>query len=275
MQLSYNSEMPIAQIGQIADTRNRTIQSHPALSAIPFGRMVALSNNPDTPNAVRLPRRTLGVLVFSGDLVTSNVINGSVNGQAIDAVTFATDHDTTIAAIAAAIEELDGVKRAVVDEEDTDLRTIKIEVIDADIVLASWAVTLGAGQATIATVTAGGAERLIGVSTFTHTQENPGAGGAQYAAGDTVNVMRQGSVWVPCVDVPSLDIPLSETPDFYRPVNVIIGGTDAGKFSGYPAPGGAVARGVESAEFIKVIEGEDDTASAQLLLNLPATQINA
>ncbi len=273
MQTSYNPEMAVAQIGQLADTRNRNVESAIAMTAIPFGRAVALSNNPDTPNSVRLPRRTVGLLVFSADLIASNVVNGSVNGEAIDPVTYASSHDATMDAVVAAIAALDGVKRAELDESDTDSRTIAIEVLDADIVLASWAVTLGSSQATIATATTGAYERIRGISTFTHTKENPGTGGAEYAIGDAVNILTQGSIWVPCVDVPSLDIPLSETPEFYRPVQVIVGGADAGKFSGYPAPGGATARGLDGAEFVKILEGEDDTASAQLIVNLPATYI--
>lgn len=89
-------------------------------------------------------------ITFSADLVTSNVVNGAVNGVAIAAVTFATDHAATMAAIAAALESLPTVASASVSG-----RVITIIAADPEaiLVLSGWLVTLGASQATATVAT--------------------------------------------------------------------------------------------------------------------------
>lgn len=88
-------------------------------------------------------------ITLSADLVTSNVINGKVNNNAISAVTFATDHATTLAAVAAAIEAL-GVAANVADASVTAARVITVTAYDSSLplVLHEFVVTAGASQAT-------------------------------------------------------------------------------------------------------------------------------
>lgn len=273
-QTSYPINMSIAQVGQLLDTRNRNVASLAALEAIGFGLGVCYSNDPATPNTCRLPRRTVGRLTFSADLIASNVINGSVNGEAIEAVTYAVSHDNTMDLLIAAIEDLDIVARAELMDESGDNRIIAIEVYDADVTLASWAVTLGSSQATVATAVSSERERFAGIAVFTHTKENPGTGGAAYAAGDSVSVLTQGGIWVPCVDIPTLNpsalVQATATYAAPMPVNLIVGGTDKGKFAGWPAPGGATTKVLTGSAFTEIQAINESTANAALVINLPA-----
>jgi len=91
-------------------------------------------------------------ITFSGVLVTSNVVNGSIGGVALTATTFATDNDTTMAAIAAKIAASAGVKSAtVVDAGSSDV-VIKVIPTDqvAGVSITGFVVTAGASQATVA-----------------------------------------------------------------------------------------------------------------------------
>lgn len=51
-------------------------------------------------------------ITFDADLITGNTINATVNGDAITAVPFDTDHDTTIAALATALQATNGLVKA-------------------------------------------------------------------------------------------------------------------------------------------------------------------
>ena len=97
-------------------------------------------------------------LTFSAALVTSNTIDGYVGGIAIPQITFASTSDSTMAAIAAAIAALPGVKSASVVQvtsTTSDDRVINIIPIDqvAGIALTGWVVAAGASQATITVAT--------------------------------------------------------------------------------------------------------------------------
>lgn len=92
-------------------------------------------------------------ITWDGNFVTSNTINGSINGVAISEVTFTSDQATTIAAVAAAIEALDTVDTAEVT--DTNEITVTGATKGLDISTnATFTVAAGAGQAddTIANV---------------------------------------------------------------------------------------------------------------------------
>ena len=84
-------------------------------------------------------------LVFSGDLVEDNTVDGEINGVAIDTITFDTDNETTLTALAAEIASFDGIVSAVSD--GTDTITITSDIV---VVLSDFEVLLGAGQADIA-----------------------------------------------------------------------------------------------------------------------------
>lgn len=92
------------------------------------------------------------LLTFDAALVTSNTIDGFVGGSAIAQVTFATDSDTTMAAVAAAIGAIPGVKEAHVIEVaagTTNDRVIHVtpENGATGISLTGFVVAAGASQA--------------------------------------------------------------------------------------------------------------------------------
>lgn len=89
-------------------------------------------------------------LVFSGALITDNVVNGKIGGVAIDPVTFITDNATTLTALAVEIASQDDVLTAVSD--GTDTITITTVLGKEYLAVTDFIVTLGAGQVT-ATVT--------------------------------------------------------------------------------------------------------------------------
>lgn len=93
-------------------------------------------------------------ITLDADLVTSNVVNGKINGVAIASVTFDTDHDTTMNALVAALEALDSVESASLTDAANN-RQITVYAADTNeiFVLSEWAVTAGATQAGVTTAT--------------------------------------------------------------------------------------------------------------------------
>lgn len=97
-------------------------------------------------------------LTFDGALVALNQVDGFVGPNAIAPVVFATDSDTTMAALATTIAAMPGVSSATVITvaAGTDNDRV-IEIVPEDqlvgLSLTSFAVTLGAGQAAIAAAT--------------------------------------------------------------------------------------------------------------------------
>lgn len=94
-------------------------------------------------------------ITFDGDFVTSNSIACSVNGTALTATAFNTDHNTTIAALAAKIEATSPVLTATTPGGGS--RVITVTSSNADAVTFVITVTGGASQAvdTVAVTTAG------------------------------------------------------------------------------------------------------------------------
>jgi hypothetical protein len=113
------------------------------------------------PESLRIGKRDAAVaavkkIVFSVDLVSLNVINGTVNGEALAATTFATDHLTTMGAIATKIAAIEGVASAVVGGSGNREITVTATA-EWQLTLTGFVVTAGAGQAavTYATTAAG------------------------------------------------------------------------------------------------------------------------
>lgn len=89
---------------------------------------------------------------FSAALVTGNSIAGTVNGTALSATAFATSSDSTLAALAAKIALLEGIKSATVvpvSGNSSDDRVIEIVGEGITPVTGSFTVTGGASQATV------------------------------------------------------------------------------------------------------------------------------
>lgn len=122
------------------------------------------------------------VLTFSAALITGNVTNMTINGTAISAVTFATDSDTTMAAIATAIAGVTAyVQKAVVIPVTGGTSNDRVILVypktNTALTITSAAVTGGASQATI-TNTAKNA--VIDSSNNTLFNLDPKEAGADY-----------------------------------------------------------------------------------------------
>jgi len=91
-------------------------------------------------------------ITLTGDLSTSDVVNGKINGVAIAAVTFATDHDTTMDLLLAAVVAHPAVVSATLTDA-TDNRQITVVALDPNNVFvlpsADW--TAVGGGATVIT----------------------------------------------------------------------------------------------------------------------------
>lgn len=93
-------------------------------------------------------------ITFDADLVTSNTINGRINGVAIAEVTFLTDHDTTMDLLVTALEALASVNSVSLTDA-TDNRQLTVYALDEEavFVLSEWVVAAGGGQAGTTTAT--------------------------------------------------------------------------------------------------------------------------
>ena len=95
-------------------------------------------------------------ITLDADFVTSNVINGVINGVAISAVTFATDHDTTMDLLLAEVVSHADVVSATLTDASTN-RQITVVALDPTKVFiltsSDWVITAGATQAGVTTVT--------------------------------------------------------------------------------------------------------------------------
>lgn len=196
MQGSYPFNPAVALQGQKADIGFDYVVSGPAASAIEFGHGV-ISSNQKTGGA-RVPSRNKAVITFSADLVTSNLINGSINGTAIAQVTFASSHSNTMTLIKTAIETvLTALGLTGTVTKDDTARTLTILLTGSEttsLLLTSWAVTAGGSQATTTlSHTSDGFFRGVAL----HQHKNVRADGTHgYAASEVVSIMRRGRVWV-------------------------------------------------------------------------------
>lgn len=188
-QTNYDINLAPTIDGMAADSRDKVIEPHAGLGTILFGMAVFSAQ---AIAGVRVAKRNQAANVLSGDLVTSNVINVTVNGVAISPVTFATDHLTTATAVAAAIDAalLTMGVVSVSTVGGSSNRTITTIAQDTSVIFTSWAVTLGGSQATV-TTTYSTSSVFRGIATWIQQQlVSPGVAG--YANGDAVGVGRRG-----------------------------------------------------------------------------------
>lgn len=123
-------------------------------------------------------------LTFDGSLVTGNKINGSIAGEAIAEVTYASSSGATLTALAVAIAALDVVATATVTD------TLEITITGANtgeelLSTSSFVVTEGAGQAvgTMANVSGPSASATLGA--FRADADDVGSGATAVAVGRT------------------------------------------------------------------------------------------
>lgn len=185
-----------AQAGEIYGS-NFDEQIKVTVENLENGRVVALT---DSALKVRKFTNNIQTIVFSGDLVTSNVINLDVTNSsgvltAIAPVTFATDHLTTMGLIGDAIVAINSDISYSVGGGSNRTLTLRCEegtlISVADVV-----VTAGAGQAT-ATLANSSDEAIHGISLF--DQYEPDSSGNVYCkANGQKRIMRKGKVFVYC-----------------------------------------------------------------------------
>ena len=136
-------------------------------------------------------------VTLSGVLVTSNVITTTIAGTAV-ATTFATDHATTMTAHIAAINANATLVAAGYSAAagGSNLKVVVTGPIGTSVVITSI-VTLGAGQVTAAYVYSTNA-KYLGVAAFVQNGgKDWGAGTAKWKTGMSVNIVADGTVWVP------------------------------------------------------------------------------
>lgn len=196
-QTTYPINQDAYLLGQIINTAYKHTEGKICKGVVPVGRGVSKVIGKD--DQVRLPASNSGKLVFAGDLVTSNVVDMDINGVAITSVTFATDHATTMVALAVEIASNADVATAVVDPTDTTSRTIIVTGVDNTVIaITGIAVTAGATQTT-GTFTADSADTLYGVAQLSQALEGglPGTTSVpEYADKAVANIMRRGEIAV-------------------------------------------------------------------------------
>jgi hypothetical protein len=168
-----------------------------------------------------LPALTAAKATVSA-LVSANVVAITINGISVAPVTYDTDAETTLNAVANAVNA------------DGDIRDLGIEAYRvagepltfylssaAVAITASGVITLGDSQGTV-TVTAFTDKKFIGVARHSDSLSyREGAG--FYPKGEEVNVVVHGQIAVNVV--PGSD------PAAYKPAYVITSGDDIGKFT--------------------------------------------
>ena len=96
-QNTYPFNMPLGIPGRIADCGFKNTLSPQCLETIPAA--VGVMKPLNTDYKIMLPRNNTASSVFSADLIADNVVNATVNGVAIDPVTYATSSLLTMQAV--------------------------------------------------------------------------------------------------------------------------------------------------------------------------------
>lgn len=132
-------------------------------------------------------------VVFDADLVTANVINGTIQGVAITEVAFNTNHNDTMDDLVTEILTNAAVTSATLTDVAGDNRTIQIITKGAETVT-TFAVTLGASQAGV-TITSAASAGLtyLGASRF---EQKESATSNSWLLNCTIPVMVQGNLTV-------------------------------------------------------------------------------
>jgi hypothetical protein len=159
--------------------------------------------------------------VFSGDFVTSNVINGTVDGVAIGAVTFTTSHANTGTLLLAAINALAGVE-AILDTTDGTSRTFLIRKKGKASFVVSFTVTLGASQAT-GTYTYASGQKFRGVARYTTRVPTTVGGSGTFAVGEDIAVARLCDIWAASTILGAGDVAYITTAGVFGAAGTVVG----------------------------------------------------
>jgi len=171
-----------------------TVMSRVAAEDLPLGYPLFQLKGEE--ESIALLNNDKAVVDWDADFVTANNVNVEVVrpgplGELVTAsvdVLFDTDQATTLAAVVAAVQAIDGIN-CVSDA----LKQITVTSDDGAAIVVTGEVTLGASQAATAiTASNSGNQVFRGVSMLTQTNPVP------YNSGDMVNIMTNGRIWVYC-----------------------------------------------------------------------------
>lgn len=200
MQLSYTQDPAVGMAGMPADGHLLDGDSAFAVGSLNFGYAAIRSDDTTKPNSVRHTKRNASTLVAAGDLITANVVNGNVNGVALSPITFATNHLTTITALADAIVAALLAQGIVATYALSGTnRTVTFAAIDGSVDLTSFIVTAGSSQTTF-TMTNVGSDAVIdvvGIIRYDARAPRISDGLPGFADKDSVMCVRKGRIWVP------------------------------------------------------------------------------
>lgn len=202
-QTSISDAPAIGIVGQQADAGPFDAISAAAAEPIEFGRFVAYGDTDGL--TVRKPLQNSLQIVFDADLVTSNLINGSIKYRQINSasftdvaiaqVTFAASHLNTMGLIETQVELNAGVLSATVGgANNRTLTVLAKEGYEIEVGATAWAVTAGSSQAGV-TYVRGTTDSIIGVSLHQNVEADS-SNVAQYKRYDAVNVLTKGRIWV-------------------------------------------------------------------------------
>jgi hypothetical protein len=160
-------------------------------------------------------------LTAAADLVAGNSVAVVVNGITIPAVDFINSSEETIKAIVQAIDLNDDVRALGIDAYIVDGNPRAFFLSGPGITInASATVTGGASQTTF-TQSAYTDAKFMGVARHTELSYREGTG--YYPAGESLNVMTHGKIYVPVTD--------DATPVDKEPAYIVLTGANAGKFT--------------------------------------------
>ncbi len=209
-QIAYDYNLTNAFVGTLGDVSPNTVRSYAAGEKIPFG--LALMRGTADTSKVRLPFVHQIVLTESTAQVAGNSTAGTVNvtklvdgvpittSTNLSATVFATDDPTTLAAIAAKIAAVPGVKSAIAANGTITV----VAADDVSVTLSNFATAGGAGQTTwsyadstddlfagVALFDQGVENALITTSTPIADQQDPTS--TQYPVGWAVSTLTRGT----------------------------------------------------------------------------------
>ncbi|MCP3683873.1 MAG: hypothetical protein GY861_14405 [bacterium] len=177
--------------GLLADSGNRDIESMLAYEEIEVG--LGLVKRVGYDNQARLPKINKTIITMTADLVAGDIVDISINGNAIASYTYAVSHNASMTAIAALVQALTGI--------DTAVSSARIITVLADdgvtISTVTEAVTNGgAGTAVASSAESTTDDTLYAVASQSNFLEQDADGVVSYAATETLNGLRSGRLYV-------------------------------------------------------------------------------
>jgi len=187
----YGLNQAAAMLGMKADAEFDLVESLIAEEVIGLGLGLVKANGNDS--GIRKPMARTTVITDDAGTYTAGAIVVTVNGVTATAA-YTTDKNTTLTALAAAIQALASVATAVYN---SGAHTITITAED-NLDLGAVTVDISAitGTMTISSTAIASSDTLFGVSLQTHRLVQDVNGLVAYPAKDAVNVLRKGKVWV-------------------------------------------------------------------------------